>query len=213
MNEYVEIRIREIALRCYQLISRFCDVNFHSNPTFEPICTAQEEHFIESDGKESSLIVEFNRAINSNQLTLCTRILSAPANYGFIIRLILPKIRHNHHNHKQHQEQQQKQHKQLIINNNNNNNNNNNGNVNNKGNNNGLHNDLEGNTERKYGKGDGVSEMAVLIENVFNSSALSERANQATTSSAELVGRTCPLSVDERNLSQDCLQSITEHIR
>ncbi|KAL9917652.1 uncharacterized protein ACN427_000332 isoform 2-T2 [Glossina fuscipes fuscipes] len=179
-----------------QAAAVYTNVNFHSNPTFEPICTAQEEHFIESDGKESSLIVEFNRAINSNQLMLCTRILSAPANYGFIIRLILPKIRHNHHNHKQYQEQQQqqKQHKQLINNNNNNNNNNNIGNVN-KGNNNGLHNDLEGNTERKYGKGDGVSEMAVLIENVFNSSALSEKANQATTLSTELVGRTCPLSV------------------
>lgn len=69
------------------------DVDFHTNPTFEPICNAQEEHFIESDGKESSLILEFNAAAATVQQQSCSRILSAPPNYGFIIRLILPKIR------------------------------------------------------------------------------------------------------------------------
>ncbi|KAI8127035.1 hypothetical protein FF38_01767 [Lucilia cuprina] len=75
----------------------YTNVDFRSNPTFEPICNLQEEHFIESEGKESSLILEFNKAIAATQHKLCTRILSSPPNYGFIIRLILPKIRHSHH--------------------------------------------------------------------------------------------------------------------
>ncbi|XP_073845369.1 uncharacterized protein isoform X2 [Musca autumnalis] len=70
----------------------YTNVDFRSNPTFEPICNQRQEHFIESDGKESSLILEFNRAdVNMHQQS-CSRILSAPPNYGFIIRLILPKI-------------------------------------------------------------------------------------------------------------------------
>ncbi|XP_065367229.1 uncharacterized protein LOC135959988 isoform X2 [Calliphora vicina] len=75
----------------------YTNVDFRSNPTFEPICNLQEEHFIESEGKESSLILEFNKAIAATQHKLCTRILSSPPNYGFIIRLILPKIRHSYH--------------------------------------------------------------------------------------------------------------------
>ncbi|XP_013099653.1 uncharacterized protein LOC106081926 isoform X2 [Stomoxys calcitrans] len=81
----------------------YTNFDFRSNPTFEPICNLQEEHFIESDGKESSLILEFNTAGAAAHQHSCTRILSAPPNYGFIIRLILPKIRHtsqkigNHH--------------------------------------------------------------------------------------------------------------------
>lgn len=114
--------------KCFYLFL-IADVDFRSNPTFEPICKAQEEHFIESDGKESSLILEFNNAILLPKTTLslppkdeqafvqtpqphlhpptykhqkpksCTRILSAPPNYGFIIRLILPKIRHSNYHH------------------------------------------------------------------------------------------------------------------
>ncbi|XP_061390075.1 uncharacterized protein LOC133325305 [Musca vetustissima] len=69
----------------------YTNVDFRTKPSFEPICKQQQEHFIESEGKESSLILEFNKAdINLNQRS-CTRILSAPPNYGFIIRLILPK--------------------------------------------------------------------------------------------------------------------------
>ncbi|KAM7345837.1 uncharacterized protein ACRADG_011962 isoform 2-T3 [Cochliomyia hominivorax] len=75
----------------------YTNVDFRSNPTFEPICNLQEEHFIESEGKESSLILEFNKAVATSQHKSCTRILSSPPNYGFIIRLILPKIRHSHH--------------------------------------------------------------------------------------------------------------------
>ncbi|XP_075166015.1 uncharacterized protein LOC142238293 [Haematobia irritans] len=90
----------------------YTNVDFRSNPTFEPICNLQEEHFVESDGKESSLILEFNTASANAHKQSCTRILSAPPNYGFIIRLILPKIRHptsqhisTHHHHQQQQQQ------------------------------------------------------------------------------------------------------------
>ncbi|XP_002074696.3 uncharacterized protein LOC6652463 [Drosophila willistoni] len=66
-----------------------------SHPTFKPLCSAQPEHFIESEGKESSLIIELKPGGFGAQHSTCTRILSAPPNYGFIVRLILPKLRHN----------------------------------------------------------------------------------------------------------------------
>ncbi|XP_058986745.1 uncharacterized protein LOC101890315 isoform X2 [Musca domestica] len=75
----------------------YTNVDFRSNPSFEPICKQQREHFIESDGKESSLILEFNKADLSFNERSCTRILSAPPNYSFIIRLILPKLWHASH--------------------------------------------------------------------------------------------------------------------
>ncbi|XP_037945171.1 uncharacterized protein LOC119677757 isoform X1 [Teleopsis dalmanni] len=74
----------------------FTNADF-SHPSFEPICNTQDEHFIESDGKESSLILEFNPGVLAEKKTSCTRILSTTANYGFIVRLILPKIRRGFH--------------------------------------------------------------------------------------------------------------------
>ncbi|XP_022224036.1 uncharacterized protein LOC111075210 [Drosophila obscura] len=65
-----------------------------SHPTFKPLCSAQQEHFIESDGKESSLIIELKPGSYGAEHPSCSRILSAPPNYGFIVRLILPKLRH-----------------------------------------------------------------------------------------------------------------------
>uniref|UniRef100_A0A034VSZ2 Uncharacterized protein n=1 Tax=Bactrocera dorsalis TaxID=27457 RepID=A0A034VSZ2_BACDO len=75
----------------------YSNINFLTNPKFEQICSVQQEHYIESDGKESSLILEFAPGVLAEKRHLCTRILSAPANYGFIVRLILPKIRRNRH--------------------------------------------------------------------------------------------------------------------
>ncbi|XP_036223574.2 uncharacterized protein [Bactrocera oleae] len=75
----------------------YSNINFLKNPKFEQICSVQQEHYIESDGKESSLILEFAPGVLAEKRHLCTRILSAPANYGFIVRLILPKIRRNRH--------------------------------------------------------------------------------------------------------------------
>ncbi|XP_017838695.1 uncharacterized protein LOC108596960 [Drosophila busckii] len=66
-----------------------------SLPTLKPLCSAQHEHFIESDGKESSLIIELKPGSYGAQHGSCSRILSAPAGYGFIVRLILPKLRHS----------------------------------------------------------------------------------------------------------------------
>lgn len=68
-----------------------------SHPTFKPLCSAQQEHFIESDGKESSLIIELKPGSYGMQHASCSRILSAPPSYGFIVRLILPKLRHGQH--------------------------------------------------------------------------------------------------------------------
>eukprot|EP00099_Drosophila_melanogaster_P012141 NP_001286459.1 uncharacterized protein Dmel_CG8180, isoform C [Drosophila melanogaster] len=65
-----------------------------SHPTFKPLCSAQHEHFIESDGKESSLIIELKPGLYGAEHASCSRILSAPPNYGFIVRLILPKLPH-----------------------------------------------------------------------------------------------------------------------
>ncbi|XP_033253549.1 uncharacterized protein LOC117192928 [Drosophila miranda] len=65
-----------------------------SHPTFKPLCSAQQEHFIESDGKESSLKIELKPGTYGAEHPSCSRILSAPPNYGFIVRLILPKLRH-----------------------------------------------------------------------------------------------------------------------
>ncbi|XP_067631536.1 uncharacterized protein [Eurosta solidaginis] len=75
----------------------YSNINFLTNPNFEQICNPQQEHYIESDGKESSLILEFSPGVLAEKRKLCTRILSAPTNYGFIVRLILPKIRRNRH--------------------------------------------------------------------------------------------------------------------
>ncbi|XP_018796092.1 PREDICTED: uncharacterized protein LOC108973331 [Bactrocera latifrons] len=75
----------------------YSNINFLTNPKFEQICSVQQEHYIESDGKESSLILEFAPGVLAEKRHLCTRILSAPANYGFIVRLLLPKIRRNRH--------------------------------------------------------------------------------------------------------------------
>ncbi|XP_053965790.1 uncharacterized protein LOC128868083 [Anastrepha ludens] len=75
----------------------YSNINFLTNPNFEQICSVQQEHYIESDGKESSLILEFAPGVLAEKRKLCTRILSAPTNYGFIVRLILPKIRRNRH--------------------------------------------------------------------------------------------------------------------
>lgn len=75
----------------------YSNINFLTNPKFEQICSIQQEHYIESDGKESSLILEFAPDVLAEKRHLCTRILSAPANYGFIVRLILPKLRRNRH--------------------------------------------------------------------------------------------------------------------
>ncbi|KAH8321621.1 hypothetical protein KR074_010504, partial [Drosophila pseudoananassae] len=66
-----------------------------SHPTFKPLCSAQHEQFIESDGKESSLIIELKPSSYGMEHASCSRILSAPPNYGFIVRLILPKLRLN----------------------------------------------------------------------------------------------------------------------
>ncbi|KAH8400822.1 hypothetical protein KR009_001201, partial [Drosophila setifemur] len=66
-----------------------------SHPTFKPLCSAQHEHFIESDGKESSLIIELKPGSYGAEHASCSRILSAPPSYGFIVRLILPKLRHS----------------------------------------------------------------------------------------------------------------------
>ncbi|KAH8370545.1 hypothetical protein KR093_003991, partial [Drosophila rubida] len=68
-----------------------------SQHTFKPLCSAQHEHFMESDGKESSLIIELKPDSYGAQHNTCTRILSAPPSFGFIVRLILPKLRHNQH--------------------------------------------------------------------------------------------------------------------
>ncbi|XP_030374438.1 uncharacterized protein LOC115624003 [Scaptodrosophila lebanonensis] len=76
--------------------------DFLSHPTFKPLCSAQHEHFIESEGKESSLIIELKPGAYGAQHKSCSRILSAPAQYGFIVRLILPKLRH-HQSHTQSQ--------------------------------------------------------------------------------------------------------------
>lgn len=81
-----------VAVRCSSV---YPNVNFLSKPNFEPMCTAQQERFIESDGKESSLILEFNPETKKES---CLRILSAPDLHGFIVRLIRPKIRTNFHN-------------------------------------------------------------------------------------------------------------------
>ncbi|XP_036330563.1 uncharacterized protein LOC118742526 isoform X2 [Rhagoletis pomonella] len=75
----------------------YSNINFLTNPNFEQICSVQQEHYIESDGKESSLILEFASGVLAEKRKSCTRILSAPTNYGFIVRLILPKIRRNRH--------------------------------------------------------------------------------------------------------------------
>ncbi|XP_017061950.1 uncharacterized protein LOC108101897 isoform X2 [Drosophila ficusphila] len=66
-----------------------------AHPTFKPLCSAQHEHFIESEGRESSLIIELKPGAYGAEHPSCARILSAPPNYGFIVRLILPKLRHN----------------------------------------------------------------------------------------------------------------------
>ncbi|XP_051861204.1 uncharacterized protein LOC117566641 isoform X3 [Drosophila albomicans] len=68
-----------------------------SQHTFKPLCSAQHEHFMESDGKESSLIIELKPDSYGAEHSTCTRILSAPPSFGFIVRLILPKLRHNQH--------------------------------------------------------------------------------------------------------------------
>ncbi|XP_016941207.3 uncharacterized protein [Drosophila suzukii] len=65
-----------------------------SHPTFKPLCSPQHEHFIESEGKESSLIIELKPGSYGAEHASCARILSAPPNYGFIVRLILPKLQH-----------------------------------------------------------------------------------------------------------------------
>ncbi|XP_016953510.1 uncharacterized protein LOC108026843 [Drosophila biarmipes] len=65
-----------------------------SHPTFKPLCSPQHEHFIESEGKESSLIIELKPGAYGAEHASCARILSAPSNYGFIVRLILPKLPH-----------------------------------------------------------------------------------------------------------------------
>lgn len=82
-----------VAVRCSPA---YPNVNFLSKPNFEPICATQQERFIESDGKESSLILEFNPDETKTQS--CMRILTTPDSYGFIVRLIRPKIRTTFHN-------------------------------------------------------------------------------------------------------------------
>ncbi|KAH8259919.1 hypothetical protein KR038_005794 [Drosophila bunnanda] len=74
-------------------VSSFGDRRSH--PTFKPLCSVQHEHFIESDGKESSLIIELKPGSYGEEHPSCARILSAPPSYGFIVRLILPKLRHS----------------------------------------------------------------------------------------------------------------------
>ncbi|XP_055838718.1 uncharacterized protein LOC129906814 isoform X2 [Episyrphus balteatus] len=82
-----------VAVRCSPV---YPNVNFLSKPNFEPMCTNQQERFIESEGKESSLILEFNP--DETKKESCMRILSAPDFHGFIVRLIRPKIRTSFHN-------------------------------------------------------------------------------------------------------------------
>ncbi|KAL5288905.1 hypothetical protein ACFFRR_009230 [Megaselia abdita] len=65
-------------------------------PHFESICNHQQELFVESDGKESSLILELQPPtdlVGIHNSSSCTRILSTSDAHGFIVRLIRPKIR------------------------------------------------------------------------------------------------------------------------
>ena len=73
-----------------------------SKPHFESICNYQQELFVESDGKESSLILELLPPSDLTDLasnTSCTRILSTSEAHGFIVRLIRPKIRRPYNAH------------------------------------------------------------------------------------------------------------------
>ncbi|XP_012162472.1 uncharacterized protein LOC101458246 isoform X2 [Ceratitis capitata] len=107
VNNFTTLRISLIGILTYLAVANtivavqgaavYSNINFLTNPNFEQICSVQQEQYIESDGKESSLILEFAPGVLAEKRKLCTRILSAPTNYGFIVRLILPKIRRNRH--------------------------------------------------------------------------------------------------------------------
>ncbi|XP_055919516.1 uncharacterized protein LOC129951412 isoform X2 [Eupeodes corollae] len=103
----MDIHLVRLMIACWSLLTLCVCVAVHcspvypnvnllmSQPNFEPMCSSQQERFIESDGKESSLILEFNPETKKES---CLRILSAPAAHGFIVRLIIPKLKKKHHN-------------------------------------------------------------------------------------------------------------------
>ncbi|KAM8712855.1 hypothetical protein ACLKA7_013223 [Drosophila subpalustris] len=140
-----------------------------SHPTFKPLCSAQHEHFMESDGKESSLIIELKPGAYGAQHNTCTRILSAPPSYGFIVRLILPKLRHNQHTTAD-------------------------DNDNGSGNGN-THSTSSGSSVPSVPQSQSSSGSSALT----GMSTLIERLNTTAvgglTSAATIVGRTCPLSI------------------
>lgn len=111
------------------------------------------------------MILEFNSA--NSDAESCKRILSAPSAYGFIVRLILPKIR------------QQQRHQSSVV-----------GTVHQRiksAGNNDNQNDghLKANEKRKIAAATALNEMTSLIEKLNSTVALK----------VALGGRTCPLSI------------------